>query len=43
VYKKDWKGFGDWLGTGTIASYNIKYRSYEDANAGQWIKMPLDF
>jgi hypothetical protein len=31
VYKNEWKGFGDWLGTGTIASYNIKYRSYEDA------------
>ena len=28
VYNKEWKGFGDWLGTGTIASYNIKFRPY---------------
>jgi hypothetical protein len=31
VYKKNWKGIGDWLGTGTIASYNMTYRSFEDA------------
>jgi hypothetical protein len=31
VYGKEWKGFGDWLGTGTIASYNIKFRSYTEA------------
>ena len=31
VYKKEWKGMGDWLGTGTIASYNMVYRSFEDA------------
>ena len=28
VYNKEWKGFGDWFGTGTIASYNIKFRPY---------------
>jgi hypothetical protein len=31
VYGKEWKGFGDWLGTGTIASYNIKFRPYAEA------------
>ena len=31
VYKKDWKGMGDWLGTGTIATYKIKYRSFIEA------------
>ena len=27
TYKKDWKGYGDWLGTGTIASFKRKYRT----------------
>ncbi len=31
VYKKEWKGTGDWLGTGTIATYNLTYRSFQDA------------
>ncbi|MDC0324369.1 hypothetical protein OAM21_04160, partial [Verrucomicrobia bacterium] len=32
IYKdKGWIGLGDWLGTGTIASYNKKYRSFEEA------------
>lgn len=31
VYKKDWKGFGDWLGTNNIANKNRKYRSFEEA------------
>ncbi len=26
-----WAGYGDWLGTGRIASFNRKYCSYEDA------------
>jgi superfamily II DNA or RNA helicase len=30
-YKKEWRGMGDWLGTGTIASFNRKFRSFEDA------------
>jgi hypothetical protein len=30
-YKKEWKGMGDWLGTGTIASYNKEYRPFGDA------------
>jgi hypothetical protein len=28
-----WLGMGDWLGTGTIATYQIKYRSFESARA----------
>ena len=31
VYEKEWKGVGDWLGTGTIASFNIKYRPDTEA------------
>ena len=30
---KGWKGLGDWLGTGTIASRYIVYRPFEDARA----------
>jgi|GEM_PF-267533 len=26
-----WIGWGDWLGTGRIANFNIKYRSFEEA------------
>lgn len=29
--KKGWKGWGDWLGTGTIASFNRQYKSFHDA------------
>lgn len=28
---KGWKGFGDWLGTGTIANVNKEFRDFEDA------------
>ena len=28
---KGWQGFGDWLGTGTIATFLREYRSFEDA------------
>ena len=28
---KEWKGMGDWLGTGNIASQVRKYRSYNEA------------
>lgn len=28
-----WSGFGDWLGTGTIASQFVEYRSFEAARA----------
>jgi superfamily II DNA or RNA helicase len=28
-----WAGFGDWLGTGTIANYLREYRSFKDARA----------
>ena len=30
-YKKHWKGWGDWLGTGTIAKQLRTYRSFDDA------------
>jgi hypothetical protein len=30
-YKKDWKGYGDFLGTGTIANQNMQFRSFIDA------------
>jgi superfamily II DNA or RNA helicase len=30
---KGWKGYGDWLGTGTVASHLKKYRSFRDARA----------
>ena len=28
---KGWKGYGDWLGTGTIAFHKIKYRNFNEA------------
>jgi superfamily II DNA or RNA helicase len=32
TYKnKGWLGYGDWLGTGTIAPYNMKYRDFKSA------------
>ena len=31
VYKDRWLGWGDWLGTGTIAAFNRIYLSFEDA------------
>ena len=32
IYRdKGWKGMGDWLGTGTIASWKRNYRSFEEA------------
>ena len=33
VYNEDWKGFGDWLGTGKIATQNVKYRTFHEARA----------
>lgn len=30
---KGWKGYGDWLGTGTTATFLLKYRSYKKARA----------
>ncbi len=30
-YKKEWIGMGDWLGTGTIASFNKQFRTYAGA------------
>ena len=32
TYKNQgWQGMGDWLGTGTIATFNREYRSFEEA------------
>ena len=31
TYKKDFKGWGDFLGTGTVASYNKQFRSFTEA------------
>jgi superfamily II DNA or RNA helicase len=31
--KKGWKGMGDWLGTGTIASRDMVYRAFEEARS----------
>jgi len=31
VYKKEWKSLGDWLGTGTVATFQREYRSFEEA------------
>ncbi len=48
VYQKNFKSWGDWLGTGNTASQNLQYRSYESArefvrdlglkNRDEWIK-----
>jgi hypothetical protein len=29
-YYKEWNGYGDWLGTGNIATFNKEFVSYED-------------
>ena len=31
VYKNDWKRYGDWLGTGTVASKDRVYRPFKEA------------
>ena len=31
VYKAEFKGVGDWLGTGTIAKQNLQYRPFSEA------------
>jgi Phage-integrase repeat unit len=31
VYEKDWKGWGDWLGTGRIANFQRKYLPFKEA------------
>jgi len=31
IYKKDWEGWGDWLGTYSIATRDIPYRTFRDA------------
>jgi hypothetical protein len=29
TYRRDWKGWGDWLGTGRIANQNKQYWQFE--------------
>ena len=31
TYKKNFKGYGDWLGTGTVATNDRVYRSFKEA------------
>ena len=31
TYRNDWKGLGDWLGTGNIANRKRQYQSFEEA------------
>ena len=31
AYKKEWVSWGDFLGTGTVATFNREYRSFEEA------------
>jgi hypothetical protein len=31
TYEKEWKGWGDWLGTGTIAPFEMEFRPFEEA------------
>ena len=33
AYGSEFKGFGDWLGTGTVATFHRKYRSFTEARA----------
>lgn len=33
TYEKEWMGWGDWLGTGTIAKFERVYRPYKKARA----------
>ena len=33
VYKKQWKNWGDWVGTGTITTHNRKYLDFNTARA----------
>jgi hypothetical protein len=32
AYKKEWKGWGDWLGTGNIASFKREFLPFSKAN-----------
>jgi hypothetical protein len=33
VYKKQWKGLGDWLGTRTVANFKKEFKSFKEARA----------
>ncbi len=33
TYKAEWRGFGDWLGTGAVATQDRRYRSFQAARA----------
>jgi hypothetical protein len=30
-YEKEWKGFGDWLGTGAISTHDREHLTFEEA------------
>jgi hypothetical protein len=36
TYKKEWKGWGDWLGTGNIATFNKEILPFEEARRLYW-------
>jgi len=52
IYKKEWIGMGDWLGTGIIASQKMIFQNYDDAkrfsmslklkNAKEWQNFYLE-
>jgi hypothetical protein len=31
TYHEEWKGWGDWLGTGTVANWNKEFATYDEA------------
>lgn len=31
IYKKEWKGYGDWLGTGRLATKDLEFLPFEEA------------
>ena len=33
TYKDEWKGFGNWLGTGKVANKDMVFRPFEEARA----------
>ena len=37
VYKRDWKGWGDWLGPGMITDQNKHFLQFEEARAYVYI------
>jgi hypothetical protein len=33
IYKNEWKGLGDWLGTGVLSTHDRIYRPFNDAKS----------